>query len=474
MPAGAYIQNFPCRISTASEFPQLRPAPPPLSLTPRAYTASLQGAREYQEDRVTVEGDLIAVHDGHGGSQAVDLLQQHVLEFARNADEAALPPMARLRRMYERAGARLEREASGAVSVTALMHAEGEDPDTVHFGYVGDAQGCVFSAHSGRVCVASVSALDTALQQAAAAEKPPIIEVSTCPAETEPHALRADDVVRWQTQVHFLDDGFFGIPCEFEEGCRTEREWRLQSILCVQARRAPAIETPREPLPLSSDALAVLQVAHYPTGHDCRFAQSVQPSRSLGDGRCTVMAHPEIWRMKLGPTLRPHVLLCSDGLLDGHAFADVDAACRFMVFPLRFMRESFYSHRQHHTRALIMDKKLPEDLSAPVGPDNQHQELFVHWRRCRTWKDAVALMALHLRHIRALTDFTRWLQACEESVAWFTLHHRFVAPVFPKSAVEAAAHLAVIMGSQDNVTLVVARLHTLAQKDKSLGDAPAV
>ena len=45
--------------------------------------ASIQGARPRQEDRVTLAGRLVAVHDGHAGSAAVDRL--HALTLCHGA-----------------------------------------------------------------------------------------------------------------------------------------------------------------------------------------------------------------------------------------------------------------------------------------------------------------------------------------------------------------------------------------------------
>jgi len=168
-----------------------------------------------------------------------------------------------------------------------------------------------------------------------------------------------------------------------------------------------------------------------------------------------------------GPKL--NVLLCSDGVFSEHAFADIKSVCRFVVNPVAFFRESFYARGQTLTERLIAAEFLPENLL-----EHQPQDflcLYKRWVACRTWSDILVFLREHhylsisskkiksMLSSQDMDSYISWLKVCKDTIRWLEFNS-FVDHLSLDNAVKLATRLAIIMGSTDNVTIVVAQAYS--------------
>ena len=240
---------------------------------------------------------------------------------------------------------------------------------------------------------------------------------------------------------------------------------------------------------------------------DARFSQAVQPTRALGDCHMTqrfgTMRQPSAMWIPLPADVEPYyVLQCSDGVFADGAFTDMDALACWMTAPLRFLRDSFYRHGHPLTERLRMAGRLPNAVewqqAAATWPgvlrflETRHLpevcgDAFIstfRWSRIPMKKEAMmelptvaktgamplkatpdeagrAMLRPHDGPVEA--GFARWLTACAESVAWLRAHTPVHEPSVhggdPLAIVaEAAARMAILMGSSDNVTVLVMKV----------------
>jgi hypothetical protein len=209
---------------------------------------------------------------------------------------------------------------------------------------------------------------------------------------------------------------------------------------------------------------------------DARVSQSIQPTRALGDRNVKLaVRHPTVMRVD-GKGL---IVLCSDGAFSRGAFADLSQVSACTREPLSFCRRHFYRKGQEMTERLLACGLLASATQGPLHASLQ--------RESHTWGGFVRF--LRERHLGAmeseamLSTFTRevptdlasllmhslnlrpkeneahkeWLRACRLSIEWLE-GHRLQGPLVSlHAAAQTIAHLAVVMGSCDNVTVLVAR-----------------
>jgi hypothetical protein len=197
---------------------------------------------------------------------------------------------------------------------------------------------------------------------------------------------------------------------------------------------------------------------------DARIAGCIQPTRALGDCEESMpLRHPTVLRVIRQNMAKIHnVLLCSDGVFSGGAFGSMDDVCACVLDALQYVKEQFYRNGQELAERLMVSGMMPSCefktwrafltfLRCRHLPAVRSEEFFstyqeyhnTHW-----WK----------RHNR---EHTTWLRACHLSVLWLEHNTEDCCPRLRQCGAEMAAsiaaHLAVVMGSMDNVSVLVAR-----------------
>lgn len=237
---------------------------------------------------------------------------------------------------------------------------------------------------------------------------------------------------------------------------------------------------------------------------DTRVSGAIQPTRSLGDHSevnhniirdCCVMSIRGLSLPVTGIKKQYKCLLCSDGMFHFGAFENISKLSSFFIDPFRFFKEYFYHMNQEVTIRMIAIKLLPPKkyVFESIQHDSERvawtmYEHAVHWQNCkRSWASVIYFLGTyHMKAIcssafrntysfvsvRSLED---WLLACEISMKWFqeniqSLELYAPAPTYfddvltkmekdssMKDALlcHAAVHFAVLMGSQDNSTVLV-------------------
>ena len=478
---------------------------------------SMQGAREYQEDRATIASTRwFGVHDGHGGSEAVDKLVAWLAERGCDADDddgksdmekgwdmRQDEHVQSMARVYYDALEALKREASGVVSISAMCR-----PDAIYLGWVGDCEGCVFcgepddyynnklSPQQQLIVCGGVNQLDFAdctfqekLKQAA----------------TNPHCFASrplcmlEDLENEKTTRKFLK----------VEKYVTRENLLVQRFPPEDGRSQEELRKVQRAHPEARVRLdnTMLQIGDVSLLVDARLSGSIQPTRALGDCRERMaLRHPTVMRVTRRQDTVYHVLLCSDGAFSRGAFADMQGLCQCVTAPLEYItkRGLLYRKGQEITERLIA-AGLYEGLAKELQGVNTWQSVIAflrhkHLAAVRSEKffatfqdyyyhhhsskpgddgdtnnnntssnkeenddDAAAVVAWWWNRYNA--GHTEWLRACQKSVQQLEGH---VAPLLENGetaellltcelAAQITANLAVIMGSTDNVTVLVAR-----------------
>ena len=461
-------------------------------LPPRAGTATVQGARPANEDRahsVPAVG-FYGMHDGHSGTAAAErLVRFFEEEVAWTAAPAARRDLLRfLIRTYERAAAALRDEPSGAASIVALRLPDG----AVGFAWVGDCQGAIFD---GRGVCAVDDAFD--MEGAEAHLLGPSRAPARIPSFFRPALDPATGATRFAaTAPHSLVAGSLAPPLLAADAKSPEEaqltrlaappcwapveRFETATVRCVNfqdavAQREYDLARIAAADPLIDIELSVVTLGQSTLLMDMRFAGSVQPTRALGNMRLpALMRHPSALYIPSAaprPDAQPrYVLLTSDGAFSGGAFADIHALAAFLSGPVAFVRARFYRPGQELSERLVATRQL---ILRADGRRAGGQLGFM-WRSVTDWEGFLRFLDTHLAVVAgapaiatlapcpggALHPYRAWLTAARSSAAWLKTH-TVVEPrltVDAATAAEAAAHVAVLMGAGDNVSVLVASI----------------
>lgn len=258
-------------------------------------------------------------------------------------------------------------------------------------------------------------------------------------------------------------------PLNKEEDCQGEEEQEARDISCATV-----------------DVIK-MKIGNATQIVDTRLSKAIQPTRSLGDSSAqnkNVIRECSVMKVDLRDNSSglTRCLLCSDGMFHAGAFANISRLCSFFIDPLKFFKQYFYHRDQEVTLRLVAVGLLPEDnelfcamqrnLHVMEGQWKQFDHALA-WQSCEeSWLSVLGF--LKYRHMVALRSsafrdtyshvsedsYLYWLNACEKSLSWFeeNLASSCLADqeMDEKILCHAAAHMAVLMGSQDNITLVIA------------------
>jgi hypothetical protein len=208
---------------------------------------------------------------------------------------------------------------------------------------------------------------------------------------------------------------------------------------------------------------------------DARITGSIQPTRSIGDNinaKHLILRHPIVMRI-LFPDPIPqdlrehcHILLCSDGFFSEYAFSGLADLCKFLTDPDAFFSKSFYCRGQVLTERLIAAKLLPPGLEHEKSTGEF--PLYNEWKGCKNWSEKTAFITT--KHMEAVeserfkgvleetADYNLWIDACKSSLT--QLEHMWKPHSFTFVIHSIAPHMATLMGSRDNVTLVMTPVFT--------------
>ena len=504
---------------------------------------SVQGDREYQEDRsqhvvVSASGahhyaQLFSVHDGHGGSEAVDKIvawlaeKKHLsgvkdLHMAWDMKEDKRVDF--MSNMYYEMMEEIRKERSGTVSVSALSV-----PDAIFLAWVGDCQGCVFgnedSGVNGRCCKAIIVVDEECHEIDFCFAHPKHKTVRTCPnAETSPHCFSSIPQLHVVSRTNLTKSEAFDKLKEskVEIYNTIEKEYVIRfedeksNIEWKKVQQAHSMEHVRVDT-------TVLLIGDQKLQVDARIAGCVQPTRTMGDWHERMaLRHPTVMRMLRQENKAYNIALCSDGVFSRGAFEDMESLCQCLLNPIHFIKHHFYhrgqeiterliacgklfspsypsssSHddakdplwdslsniyswqdfvrflRQEHLAAVTSDKMFSTFMSTtntPTSCDNTttttndtnevDESMTALWLRC--FHNSV--MSLRPRRCDQNAFHKSWVRACTLSIDWIEENTRDLEkhPRLRSSGchmmANIAAHLAVIMGSGDNVTVLVARV----------------
>ena len=402
---------------------------------------SVQGARDANEDRAQcfVEGNgfkWFAVHDGHGGEQAVDKIvawvTTHQREWRRKKlmqDQNEEPGMMKdMAQAYFEMEEALREEKSGAVSVTAVCTKK-----AIYFAWMGDCEGCVFDAQTGAIAESRGPAYNCMIDFAEVEET----QRSMICSQTIAHRFASKPRMQPLSSTTRVD----GV-------CTMYQHYRALSFPDLKTQEELRKIQQRSPNEIICVDVTEARVGTQMMLLDVRLSNSIQPTRALGDGRETlVLRQPAVLCVRRataanGRKARQNILMCSDGAFDRYAFANLQAVCQCFANPLEFVQKQFYRGGQEITERLTANNTLPTALAATTWP-----EFIVFLRE----QHMPALIAI------AANDEQTWLRACYRSMLW--LQNNPLAQDEGMSCfmgTHIVAHLAVLMGSMDNVTVLVA------------------
>jgi serine/threonine protein phosphatase PrpC len=222
---------------------------------------------------------------------------------------------------------------------------------------------------------------------------------------------------------------------------------------------------------------------------DVRFSGAIQPTRSIGDfanENIVIIKHPSVMRFTDKQLFLPagdrhqvfYTLLCSDGILSNGAFANLNKACRFAVSPVKFILESLYYRGQEVTERLVACGLLSESLNDDTDEfsTKSKKQSEISWQSVNSWNSAIRFLKdVHLKNINSSLfkdtfdqrnggDKTcdDWIAACDKSIIW--IEKQFTEPSISNNinslsiAASAVVHMAVLMGSHDNVTAMIVKI----------------
>ena len=453
-----------------------------------------QGCRQYNEDAVFIDQNcqyplrepnfhVVGMLDGHGGSKAVYCLHRLMHEMLNNKERLArgLEPIQYfnvffiLRYFYERAFELLKHEHSGVVSVVALIFKR-----KVIFGWLGDCEGCVFVKrkefffdpiykHKNEfggpfyefdLSESKYASCEFLHKNAAERHHFKMKEYAKTRAHNFNKSVQISDQEQWKWYLGVRQDGFCrvmtfrsvdGVTPERFGDMEAQTEYDLMSL--------------KRGSPVLVDATK-MKIGLYESVLDTRLANAIQPTRSLGDcGKCneSILRDCCIMEVDLDSAVNDacHVLLCSDGFFHGGAYASIERLCSFFIDPVLFIKMFLYHGEQEVTLRLMACGLLPP-LKDDLNKTDSGFPLLDAWKTCENSMEQAILFLLK-HHMAAIgspefcstydsfsvAGYTRWLETCRRSCTWLEQHGR------QNDTATLATHLGILMGSQDNISVVV-------------------
>lgn len=424
---------------------------------------NLQGAREYNEDKFSVVSKnaggfykkVFGVHDGHGGMESVNLLVSEFVTYFRDRSRLSGNPELDIANFYSNLKSLLVKETSGVVSVICVV----KDDDSLFWGWLGDCEGSLFT-RDGSIVQGSFHEKDIAKYvHTGGSTNNFVYEHSS--ARTRPHCLGKhvvlDEGVHWRVShesmsMHALkrtnvpQEVYISVegvtPLRFED---PDAQYEYQMI-----------KLKNRDINVLLDVSKVKLGIQYLTV-DTRLSLCVQPTRSLGDAsiHCQIiLREPSILpvgKAKAGD----YAVLCSDGMFHSGAFADMAALVKCIASPLSFAKRYFYHDQQEVSLRMKMIMK-----SMPVIGSTWKE--FVTFLRSHHFETLKSVEYIGTHHASNISHYKRWLTACDASITWFENHVYAKEPTIQSSSLNImssmVAHLAIIMGSSDNVTVLIAQI----------------
>lgn len=443
-------------------------------------SACQQGCRMYNEDRIHVDPDcpvnvpnfnVFSVLDGHGGIECVDALRDLMKEMLNSKKrlQRGLEPIQYyncffvLQSFYEKARKLLENKTSGVVSIVALVSKR-----KVVFGWLGDCEGCVFVNGKDRFFdpiyqneITQFNELDLAEREYATREYL---------AHRRMFGLKSQAKTRSHSFNKSVDSAFmFGSEfypvASYKQVCKVIPERFMD----------PDAEKEYELMSLKKGSKVELDITKYKLGFyeqilDTRLSRAIQPTRSLGDNsECNdfILRECSILEVDLDSYRCSNfqVLLCSDGLFHGGAFASIDKVCSCFIDPSLFVRMYLYHCEQEVTLRMMACGLLP---SLREGWENISVGLYPHldqWKQCGP---QAIISFLTLNHLEAISSeafrrtydaccvqcYEEWLGVCKQSCVWLNKNISCTT----NDIATFVSHLAILMGSQDNISVLVANV----------------
>jgi hypothetical protein len=211
---------------------------------------------------------------------------------------------------------------------------------------------------------------------------------------------------------------------------------------------------------------------------DARVTDCTQPTRAIGDAYapCRPMTYAQTMFAPLlasssSSSSLQLLLMCSDGAFANGAFANMDALVMCVHDPLAFVRAQFYRDGQEVTERLLFANSV---VSLPVHTVLLRADAVASWRAFVSFLQAQHLPAVCggpfiNTYIERTDEAARWRVAAQNALQWLTAHtlaHPCCAPSQNfRLHVQIAARLAVLMGSTDNITLLLHPLFQAQQRD---------
>jgi serine/threonine protein phosphatase PrpC len=372
----------------------------------------LQGARHHNEDRffVSESEKLVGVFDGHSGSGVAEFASaEFSRRFSQQDCEVVGPVLALTRTIEEIQNAIPHREMSGSTAIVA--HADG---DTISVCCLGDSSAIVFDDKTGAILPSNgenTQVWDVCCDKKKQSWPDVLVEQDKLPGRGMRHPSGL-----MQTVAH----AFSGPLVSDQVG---SREFSL--LLANTRNRERTCLLPPPPKQIEG---SIPQENRWRVG-------MIEPSRSLGDIRAPYCLHgPEITQWSSIPSSSSVLLLCSDGFTSKNAFLSLAHLARFLTDPLAFLARWTLDN----TVLVSHDPDLNNDLQQVVDiPD-----------RIRL----VASRALAVLQKNEVDQ--HWIDTHCASARWLQDH----CPAFSGSELLAAAHLAILQLSDDNLTAVALKM----------------
>lgn len=474
----------------------------------------VKGFRDEQEDRFNthmsfIESDtsqplkLFSVHDGHVGTDTVEYLQGVVEDKWDDIQEGEglmlTPPpkieddsnVKLLADLYTSAHNETKKNESGAVSITALAIKH----DAVYFCWIGDCEGCLFLNdptitakghiyHHPSQYVHTIDFAEVELDAPKLATDPStdnhLTPVCSIPGSllsgmqdrlTFPRKPRAESHAHpehiFQEKESYTN--FDKIVPNYFPNPTSKREFELVRLFREKKKNKKGNKKQ------TTMDIQIHKVGNAILTSDARISECIQPTRSIGDYvkcRGSILRFPTVMRVMFPdpPTqkLKDHcyILLCCDGFFSEYAFSGLADLCRFIANPDSFFSESFYCRGQVLTERLIAARLLPPSLEHVE--DASQFPLYKEWKECQNWEEKITFIttshmtAVKSEEFKAVVEeksrHETWLRTCETTIK---ISENAWGPTFYREYLHnIAASMAVLMGSRDNVTLVMTKAFT--------------
>jgi len=434
----------------------------------------IQGARFYNEDMLFISDtndkfQVYGILDGHAGLHAANVLKGLMHISFDNAKYTLLKesPINKATildfvcSIYEDANQLLRFEKSGVVSLLAIMF-----QDSVYMVWVGDCEACLMQAGRYQNPILQSTEASIIEYDFALSDKPkPTKRSRAC---SRPHSLGTSVVPNYFAMWNY--------PM-----------YRDVNMFCYQELYSSALYTFPEGFD-NSDALLeyntmkekgfgipTVDITRVKIGNntkvvDCRFSNSIQPTRSLGDDipdnkyilrKCSALV------LDLSNIAHKHTIsciLCTDGCFHNGAFKDMQRLSQFFSDPLLFFRQYFYHSDQDTSIRLITCNYLPcaldsEEEKAKRLLSNSWASMGDSWENMSNFLLNHHMIAIQSSLFKntfnelAISDYETWINACNISCNWIS-SQTGIQYTNRKWLASMACHLAVLMGSRDNISVM--------------------